>query len=615
MSYREKYSDVLKHYSRYASDSLKYKAALFLIDNMSEHTSPDGVALKHFIQLAHTMERTRGTRQLQQAWLTSRKEGKTYWLPDSSVVTSQYLIENIDEAISSWKLAAWHDKISFRHFCRYILPYRINDEHIGKSWRKQLREQYSEIIDGVTDMAKAFAMVKDSIFKVIELSNPFCEYNLDPLTCTEIGRAECGQRCILLAAVLRALGIPAAVDVTPMWADYSQKGHGWVSVVMEDGKTYTVFENDSIAKPFNPIDASSFFQKYKAAEYPVNIKTGKTPVKVYRMCYEHINKVNETDPYILATPFIDDVSKEYGLSSKITLDTDTTSTVYLYCYMSARDWTPIAKAESANGMVTFNDVGRGSVCIAMNYANGVRKALSVPILVGNNGIEKLFAPNQSICESITIDRKYPLCSYTTDTWGAMKGGVFEGSMAPDFKEIDTLAVITSMPYYMTTLKGVSKKINRYLRYHAPKNNRSSLAELRFYTTDALGNDKLLIGTHSAYGVDTTQIEDVFDNNPSTTCKGQKVRYTITLDLGEGNEQVVSKILFCPSTDLNFVEKGHLYELYYFDTKWRLIGREYSKGDKLTFNHVPSNAILLLKDRNGGKEERIFEYTHGKQIWH
>lgn len=618
LSYREKYADVLHHYSKSESDSLKYKAALFLIDNMDKHLSPAGTAIDSYIQRIHTMRKTQGIRELRLAWNESLKGRSVQWLPDSALISNEYLIDNIDDSFKSWEQSVWRKDVPFAHFCRYILPYRINDEHIGPQWRKVLYKQYNGIIEGITDMKKAFAMVKDSVFKVVELSNPYCEYNLDPLTCNVIRRAECGQRCILLAAVLRALAIPAAVDVTPMWADYSQKGHGWVAVVMNNGDTYTVFEEDSIARQFNPIDASLFFPKYSVSgkeDFPTSIKTSKTPVKIYRMCYEHINSVNPNDPHILATPFINDVSAEYGLTTDVNLKTNGHTTVYLCCYLSAKDWVPIAKAEAKNGNVTFNNVGKGSVCIAMTNIKGKRMVLTAPFLVGGNEIEKFFKPENIKTQSITIDRKYPLCSYTSDTWGAMQGGTFEGSMTADFKKADTIATISQMPYYITTIRSNSNKKYRYLRYHAPKKNRSSLAELQFYTTDKTGKEFLLTGNHSGKGIDSTQIDNVFDGNPSTICKGLDIAYSITLDLGKGKEQQVSKIRFCPSTDLNFVEKGHLYELYYFDKTWKMISRVYSKSDKLTFENVPSNAILLLKDKSGGKEERIFEYINNKQIWH
>lgn len=496
--------------------------------------------------------------------------------------------------------------------------YRINDEHFGGNWREPLREQYGAVIEGVEDIRKAFAIVRDTVFKVVALSNSYCKYNLDPLTCNIVGRAECSQRCILLVAVLRALGIPAAIDGTPMWADYSNKGHAWAAMIMGNGDTYTVFEKDKEAKRLNPVDASQFMPRYKTWKndgFPYDIKASKTPVKIYRMCYDRCNEVGEYDVMWLKNSFIKDVSAEYGLTSNVAIKTDCASAVYLCAYMSGRDWMPVAKAFSEDGNIIFPNVGKGSVCVPIAVVDGKKKALSCPFLVGSNGIERWFSPSPSGARTITIDRKYPLCSYTTDTWAGMRGAVFEGSMTADFSVADTLAVITAVPSYMTTIDVSSSKRYRFLRYHAPRLNRSSLAELLFYTSGDTGDTKLLAGRHFAEGVDSANIGNVFDGNPATICKGISVGYTIGLDLGEGNSQSVKKITLSPSTDLNFVEKGHLYELYCYDTEWKMLGRVYAHEDKLTFDNVPENAILLLKDRSGGMEERIFEYRDGKQVWH
>lgn len=616
--YREKYAEVLRHYSQNASDSLKYKAALFIIDNMEGHCSPEGTAMDSYISHIRTMRKAKGIRELQTAWHASLREGGVDVVPDSTVVTDEFLINDIDNAFSAWQQSQWKDSVTFSLFCRHILPYRINDEHFGGNWREPLRKQYGAVIDGVTDMRKAFALVRDTVFKVIALSNSYCKYNLDPLTCNIIGRAECSQRCILLVAVLRALGIPAAIDGTPMWADYSNKGHAWAAVIMGNGDTYTVFEKDKEAKRLNPVDASQFLPRYKTWEndgFPYDIKTSKTPVKIYRICYGHCNEVGEYDALWLKSSFIKDVSAEYGLTSDVTIKTDCASDVYLCAYMSGRDWMPVAKAFPESGSITFPNVGRGSVCVPIAIADGKKTVLSCPFLVGVNGVERWFTPSPSETRAITIDRKYPLCSYTTDTWAGMRGAAFEGSMTEDFDMADTLAVITAVPSYMTTINIPSSKRYRFLRYHAPELNRSSLAELQFYATDGTGGTKLLTGRPFADGVDSVNIGNVFDGNPATICKGISVGYTVGLDLGEGNGESVAKITFSPSTDLNFVEKGHLYELYYYNTEWKMVGRIYAHEDKLTFNNVPENAILLLKDRSGGMEERIFEYKDGKQVWH
>ena len=615
--HREKYTGVLRHYSQNASDSLKYKAALFVIDNMEGHCSPEGKAMDSFISHIRTMKKAKGIRELQTAWNSSLREGRVEIVPDSMVVTDEFLINDIDNAYNSWQQSQWKDSITFSLFCRYILPYRINDEHFGGNWRESLRKQYAAVIEGVSDMRKAFAIVRDTVFNVIALSNSYCNYNLDPLTCNIVGRAECSQRCILLVAVLRALGIPAAIDGTPMWADYSNKGHAWAAMIMSNGDTYTVFEKDKEAKRLNPVDASQFMPRYKTWEndgFPYIIKASKTPVKIYRMCYNRCNEVGEYDALWLKSSFIEDVSAEYGLVADITIKTDIVSPVYLCAYMSGRDWMPVAKAFPESGFVTFPNVGRGSVCVPIAIVDGRKMVLSCPFLVGDNGVERWYTPSPTDTRTITIDRKYPLCSYTTDTWAGMRGATFEGSMTENFSVADTLAIINAVPSYMTTINITSSKRYRFLRYHAPKLNRSSLAELQFYTSDDTGGIKLLTGRLFAEGVDSANIGNVFDGNPATTCKGVSVGYMIGLDLGEGNEQNLTKITFSPSTDLNFVEKGHLYELYYYDTEWKMLGRSYAHIDKLTFSNVPENAILLLKDRSGGMEERIFEYNNGRQVW-
>lgn len=616
--YREKYANVLRHYSQQATDSLKYKAALFIIDNMEGHCSPEGVAMDKYIAHIQTMKKAKGIRELQATWQASLKDGDVDIVPDSAVVSDDFLINDIDNAFSTWQQSQWKDSVPFSLFCRYILPYRINDEHFGGNWREPLRKQYGAVIEGVADIRKAFTLVRDTVFKVIALSNSYCKYNLDPLTCNIVGRAECSQRCILLVAVLRALGIPAAIDGTPMWADYSNKGHAWAAMIMGNGDTYTVFEKDKEAKRLNPVDASQFMPRYKTWEndgFPYDIKASKTPVKIYRMCYDRCNEVGEYDVMWLKSSFIKDVSAEYGLTSNVAIKADSASAVYLCAYMSGRDWMPVAKAFHEGGNIIFPNVGKGSVCVPIAVVDGKKKALSCPFLVGSNGIERWFSPSPSGARTITIDRKYPLCSYTTDTWAGMRGAVFEGSMTADFSVADTLAVITAVPSYMTTINVSSSKRYRFLRYHAPRLNRSSLAELLFYTSGDTGDTKLLAGRHFAEGVDSANIGNVFDGNPATICKGISVGYTIGLDLGEGNSQSVTKITLSPSTDLNFVEKGHLYELYCYDTEWKMLGRVYAHEDKLTFDNVPENAILLLKDRSGGMEERIFEYRDGKQVWH
>lgn len=112
-----------------------------------------------------------------------------------------------------------------------------------------------------------------------------------------------------------------------------------------------------------------------------------------------------------------------------------------------------------------------------------------------------------------------------------------------------------------------------------------------------------------------ELNSAFDGNRETIANTKSTKYWIGLDLGEHNEQSVCTIKFTPKSDTNAIEPGHLYELYYFDKKWNFLGRQISTNDFLLFENVPQKAILLLKDRTKGKEERIFYYDTGQQTWY
>ena len=613
-TYREKYRAVLEHFSQKASDSLKYRAALFLIDNMEGHFSPEGERMDAFTESVGSLKSKRGIHELNVEWASAGKKGSVTFKPDSSVVTDRMLISNINTAFEVWKSTPWRNDVSFDLFCRYILPYRCSNEHIGGNWRKALFETYSPLVKDETDMYRTFAIIKEAVFKDVVLSNAYCPYLLDAITCLHTGRAECGQRAVLLVDVLRALGIPAAIDFVPVWADYSDKSHGWTAVIGKNGVTYTVFEDDTVAKSGNPIDASTFASHYRTTDtdsFPYPIKRTKTPAKIYREEFELVDATAKSRPGFLSDGFLRDVSERYGLDAEVTLDVRTSQEAMLCTFVSAWDWIPVAWAKSKDGKVTFRHMGKNVVYTARTTEG---EYLTAPFLMGEHSVKKFFKPDTSPTRKIQIDRKYPLCQYTVDIWGFMRGGAFLGSETPDFTGADTLAVITAMPHGKTDIKCHSDKAYRCFQYKAPRNNRSSLSELQFLIQKA-GNMERLDGIYTADGMDDSHIERLHDDNTATSCRGLTPGYTVTLDLGNGRQSPVSLIRYAPSTDLNFIEKGHLYELYLFDTSWQLIERKIADSDTLTFNGVPYGCLLLLKDKTAGKEERIFEYENNQQVWH
>jgi hypothetical protein len=74
------------------------------------------------------------------------------------------------------------------------------------------------------------------------------------------------------------------------------------------------------------------------------------------------------------------------------------------------------------------------------------------------------------------------------------------------------------------------------------------------------------------------------------------------------------IKYLPRTDDNAVKPGDEYELFFWARGWISFGKKIADNYYITFNDVPKNTIYWLRDLSGGKEERIFTYEKGQQIW-
>ncbi len=65
----------------------------------------------------------------------------------------------------------------------------------------------------------------------------------------------------------------------------------------------------------------------------------------------------------------------------------------------------------------------------------------------------------------------------------------------------------------------------------------------------------------------------------------------------------------------FFNKGKIYELYYWENGWQLLGKKKAGEGALSFEKVPQNALIWLTEENSKKEERPFTIDeNGKQVW-
>lgn len=493
---------MIEHYSHNTTDSIKLKAALYLIDNMEGHTSPEGKPLSSFKEKLRFVDTDERSDWYALLWRQCLRSGGITYTPDSALVTSEDLIENVDEACAAWQRAPWRDKVSFDTFCRYILPYRVLDEHYTPSWRKALHERYASIVEGETDVKVAFAKVMKALYKKIKTPNPSGSYSLDVLTYDRIQMADCEQRAILAACILRSLGIPAVVDAIPSWADYSTKGHLWTAMPLAEDSTYTVYEGESLALRHNRIDASVFNETCDALfaeQCPYDIMTRKRVSKIYRLEFDHVNGMTEEYPDMgmLSNPFIRDVSSEYALNSSLHVKTQGDSAVFLCTFLTGKDWMPVAVAKVENGEAAFHNIGSGIVCLPMQRTNSGLSPLSAPVYIEGDSVRYIISDKEDF-ETVIIDRKYPLCSLFPAKWQQVVGATIEGADEPTFAHPDTLAMITALPYWITKTKTMPIT-HRYVRFKSAEGKRGLLAELAFVCeTDTVKGDIISHGVYDNY---------------------------------------------------------------------------------------------------------------------
>ncbi|MEF8806334.1 MAG: transglutaminase domain-containing protein, partial [Bacteroides sp.] len=148
---RKELEKVLHHYQKNPADSLKYKAACFLIENMPFYTYSYGEQLENYKSYYTWLKKSKG-KTPQQVVDSIKKIYGPMKEPskkrDIMEIDSAYLCRNIDWAFKVWQEQPWGKNISFETFCEYLLPYRIGDEPLTY-WRETYYEKYNSLLDSL----------------------------------------------------------------------------------------------------------------------------------------------------------------------------------------------------------------------------------------------------------------------------------------------------------------------------------------------------------------------------------------------------------------------------------------------------------------------------------
>lgn len=611
---------VLAHYNKDSKDSLKHKAACFLIENMPNHYSyADSLYYKSYYYKLDSIA-------LVYANLGNSEKDKLYRnvvnahvfhslgkISDIEIISSDFLIANIDKAFDVWQNSNWTRHIDFDAFCEYILPYKAVECQDLDDWRDYFR-YYS---DGDLRNHEYCELYKYSSYKACETVNDALrkntnvrminEYDLPVRkmsTLANIPFGTCSDYNLLAVSVMRAKGIPCAIDFTPQWP-FRSLGHSWCVLLKNFGR-HAIFEG-AASRP-----ASPHKEDHKMA-------------KVFRQTYaanDEIKRIHSAEsfvPAVFQTTCIKDVTAEYMDTRDIEIPLNI-RTNHKYAYLAVFDnqnWVPVHWGEVKGRKALFRNMGKDIVYLPIFYSQAGIKVFADPVLLTMQGnCVSLKADTTAKC-TLTLLRKYPPLEPIYQVSKRVVGGRIEASDNPLFEYADTLHIIREPGVLAREIKFDStEKTYRYWRYYPPNDAHTNMAEMFFYEKDSV-NETIgtIIGTDGSWRTDGRHgKEAVFDRDALTFFDApSKNDCWVGMDFGKPVQ--IERIVYLPRNDGNCIEIGDEYELFYWgENRWQSLGRKTADGVMLAYVNCPDNALFLLHNHTKGREERIFTYENEKQIW-
>lgn len=579
------WEQVLRHYSRTPEDSLKYRAARFLIENMPGHGWYESAGLDAYCRWVDSVCAGEGyiycatLHELGLQW--PDVVGELTFHEDIEHLDSTFLITHIDSTFSSAARHPWLQDITFDEFCEYVLPYRVGHERPRLLYALQdsmYRTEMKEILEYDDSRYKQLL-----IFHLRPLFAPssrvasffYRERSLNT------AMMSCQGIACLCRWRARLLMCPVATDLMPAYPDRNGR-HCW-SATANDNRAVT--SHEILANP----DKCGKVYRQTFSRHPVPVAAD-----------------GEYVPPFFRNPFYADVTRHYGLTSDVTVTCPVSpvpANAYL-CVFNDLKWEPVAWTVGEKGVFRFKDMECGIVYLPMVYPDSKGTAVSCPFILHPTGRMELLTPDTSRLLTLRLNRKYP-SNHTIRYKNRGFTEVFvEASDEPAFRHADKLGHFGAVsPMQCSSARLSSSRAYRYWRI------RSSqffvLGECLLYDGD--GNRVVPAGDMPF------RLRAAFDDNPLTYAYADKSN-TLTVDLGR--PVALTQVECLLRNDGNAVWPGHWYELLFHDGRaWCSLGVQEAVEQWVEFGKVPSGALLWLRDLTAGREERIFTVTDNQvRFW-
>lgn len=605
---------VLQHYSTDKADSLKYRAARFLIENLPLHYGYAGKGLEDFRRCYDSLFCDKEIpRQLLRDRAKNYNPDFTGVYPefDLTRLGHEFFIRHIDNAFAT-RDYPWAKSVPFDDFCEYVLPYRIENE-LAEDWMPVYRDFLAETIRSMQEAgADRYAVAKtvqDSLrrmdYEVIDES--VMRMALRPSDYLRAAGGACPEITSLMWYALRSIGLPVNYDYIIQWANRSQS-HSWNSL-----------RGDSMLYAFGMSDPE--FGKH--FESRPQERVGKVYRKMFsfqpRSLPNQRGALDEGIPSAFRSPFIKDVSELYfdgiDVTMKLTIPTGTKKKFAYLAVFDNKNWVPVAWSRIKRGRVIFDNIEKGCAYMVMYYDRDRLLPATDPFSVSKDGEVVVRKPDNQE-NAVTLKRKYPVFFELEFILSRVKNGQFQVADTPDFRDARTVYVTPEVqearPYYAELGDTITF---RYIRYFSPRGAFVNMAEVGFYDPSGKKLVGEIIGTEGSYWNLGDDKYKLFDGDPLTYFNAPQ-ESRCWGGMAFGSPQTLGSVMFLPRNDDNFIQADELYELFYCrDGEFVSLGRRI--GDRshvLQYGNVPGNALLLLRNHTKGKEERIFTYENGEQVW-
>jgi hypothetical protein len=620
---RAELEKALAHYSANGEDSLKYRAACFLIENMPFHHSYSSVAIDRFMEkvsryaAAHEYEvhehnRHFSTHSFEDEFPSLTSSGNNVVM-DSRVITTDFLIDNIEQSFKVWRKQPWGKNITFDDFCEQILPYRVADEPL-QNWRQLYYDYFQPRVDSLCGNTSDLPTVGKAVYDIIYNNRRWLFDNFvtskytgaETLFHNRLG--DCRLMAHYAVYAFRALGIPCGIDMILQNPDMSYRQHYWNYMKDNYGRTIR-FE----VHQMSPTAGS---------DNKMNRKTGKIYRSFFGMQPNSLPRMYRIKlPSPLNDRLIVDVTHEYyegvTLAVEVSKRPEKSDLLFLGVFNNA-EWIPITCSRIKSGKAVFEHIEPDIVYQPVHDTEGKREEEGFPVVVPQDGVPRFMKPDMSHLRTLTLKRKYPYPDWYRSLAHRSAGGWFE--VAGDSLFTHPVMIYThtdslSFDWYRVKVNCL-KKI-RYMRYCSARDAHVNIAEIRFISNGNVLNGKTLgFDIPGSFRVNCTR-DAAFDNDPLTYCDSNSPDGAwVGLELEEAAQ--ITEIEYIFRNDDNSIREGDVYELFLFTDKGKVsLGKRTGvRNGVLTYENLPSNALYLLHDETRGREERPFTIDDdGRQIWY